>query len=108
MRPLLACTSHAVADDLGGVLTRHVDQHDEPGLTLHQVAMADWFPRPMIKSPSQWPASTRSATEAGRWSIMVMFVILPRRCRPWVRRRRRRRWLRNECFAGLVSAVSGS
>ena len=35
-----------------------------------RVPTAEAFPVPMIRSPSQWPGTARSATSAGRWLIV--------------------------------------
>ena len=40
------------------------------------VTMADAEPTPMIRSPSQWPASSLVSAEAGRWSIIVLLAIV--------------------------------
>ncbi len=50
-------------------LRADVDEDDGSTAAFHQRAIAVRFDAPMIRSPSKWPTSTRSATCAGRCSI---------------------------------------
>ena len=50
-------------------------------LVVHstRVPIAEALPAPMIRSPSQWPGTARSAASAGRSLISTMSLIRPRR-----------------------------
>ena len=43
-----------------------------------RVATADCTPAPMIRSPSQWPGTARSAASAGRSLMLIIPGICPR------------------------------
>src|ERR1700710_2742686 len=45
----------------------------------------DWLLAPLMKSPSQWPGSSRSSISGGRTWILTMSGICPRRSVPRVR-----------------------
>ena len=69
----------AAATAAGVVPVRQVQQQHEPGGPLHQRADRRACRLPMIRSPSQWPGTARSATSAGRSLIITMPAIFPRR-----------------------------
>jgi len=64
-RPVLHASVYAVLRH-----PRQVQQHREPRRALTSVPIAE-LSNPRMRSPSQWPGTTRSATSAGRSLIMI-------------------------------------
>ena len=87
---LARAATSSVADRLGGVpLAGQVNQDGEPaGPVRPGCRSPTGWSAPVIRSPSQCPASLRPAAAAGRWLIIVMPVSAPARrafARPAVR-----------------------
>ena len=62
---------------------------------------------PMIRSPSQWPGTARSAASAGRALIITSGVTMPsRRCRARARGTRRARPVRRQATSSRCSAAA--
>ena len=79
---VVAHSSPVAADR--AVHRQKVQQHREPRRALHEVPIADLF-SPMIKSPSQWPGTARSAASpTARDHDLRVTNFLPR---PFVRAR---------------------
>lgn len=53
-------------DPAGGAVVRDADQDREPRLRLTRVAICDFPPLPMIRSPSQKLGTARSSASLGR------------------------------------------
>ena len=73
------CAARACGDRGGGAAVRQGDDQAEPGGALGQGGHRGlWLPAPMIRSPSQWPGTARSAASAGRSLMLIMPGIMPR------------------------------